>query len=58
MYIYYISGELIEVKCGEGKVALAGVSMPLRNRVVANMVGNLIKFEILLLFGLYRDLYC
>jgi hypothetical protein len=39
-------------------VVLAGVFMPLRNRVVADMVGNLIEFETLLLFGLCRDLYC
>jgi hypothetical protein len=39
-------------------MAPAGVFMPFRNRVVADMVGNLIEFEILLLFGLYRDLYC
>jgi hypothetical protein len=51
---------LIEVECGEGKVALAvltRVFMPLRNRVMANVVGNLIKFKTLLLFGLYRDYY-
>jgi hypothetical protein len=52
------SGGLIEVECGEGKVAPAGGFMPLRNRVVADMVGNLIEFEILLLFGLYRNYYC
>jgi hypothetical protein len=49
------------VEYGEEKVALPviliGVFMPLRNRVVANIVGNLIKFKILLLFGLYRDHY-
>jgi hypothetical protein len=49
------------VKYKEGKVALVvvliGVFMPLRNRVIADMVGNLIKVEILLLFGLYRDPY-
>jgi hypothetical protein len=54
-------GRLIEVKCREEKVALAvvlaGVFMPLRNRVVADMVGNLIEFKTLLLFGLYRDHY-
>jgi hypothetical protein len=48
---------LIKVECGEEKVALAGVFMPLRNRVMADMVGNLIEFKILLLFGLYRDYY-
>jgi hypothetical protein len=48
---------LIEVECREEKVALAGVFMPLRNRVMADMVGNLIEFEILLLFGLYKDYY-
>jgi hypothetical protein len=48
---------LIEVECREGKVALAGVFIPLRNRVIANIVSNLIKFKISLLFGLYRDPY-
>jgi hypothetical protein len=52
-----VLGGLIEVECREGKVAPAGVFMPLRNRVVADMVSNLIEFEILLLFGLYRDHY-
>jgi hypothetical protein len=45
------------VECGEEKVALAGVFIPLRNRVIANIVGNLIKFKTLLLFGLCRDHY-
>jgi hypothetical protein len=31
--------------------------MPLRNRVMADMVGNLIEFKTPLLFGLYRDHY-
>jgi hypothetical protein len=38
-------------------MVLAGVFMSLSNRVVADMVGNLIESEILLLFGLCRDLY-
>jgi hypothetical protein len=46
------------VGCGEEKVAPVGVFMPLRNRVMADMVGNLIEFEILLFFGLCRDYYC
>jgi hypothetical protein len=38
-------------------MVLTGVFMPLRNKVMADMVGNLIEFKILLLFGLYRDYY-